>query len=78
MLGVEPMVEIPASSIDRIIRKGGATRVSKSAILALQKELEEYGVLIAKLAWDFANYAGKKTVEGKDIYLALRKKNMMI
>ncbi|MFX0014672.1 MAG: histone [Promethearchaeota archaeon] len=72
------MVEIPASSIDRIIRKGGATRVSKSAILALQKELEEYGVLIAKLAWDFANYAGKKTVEGKDIYLALRKKNMMI
>ena len=70
------MVEIPVSSIDRIIRKGGATRVSKSAIIALQKELEEYGVSVAKLAWDFVIYAGKKTVEGKDIHLALRKNKM--
>ncbi len=70
------MVEIPSSSIDRIIRKGGARRVSKSAIIALQRELEEYGVKIAKLAWEFATYAGKKTVEGKDIYLALRKNKM--
>lgn len=70
------MVEIPSSSIDRIIRKGGARRVSKSAIIALQKELEEYGVIIAELAWEVATYAGKKTVEGKDIYLALRKKKM--
>ncbi|MHA2202710.1 MAG: histone family protein [Candidatus Hodarchaeales archaeon] len=67
------MVEIPASSVDRIIRRGGAGRVSKSAIIALQKELEEYGVSIAKLAWDFAKYAGKKTVEEKDIHLALKK-----
>ena len=67
------MVEIPVSSIDRIIRRGGAGRVSKSAIIALQKELEEYGVSIAKLAWDFATYAGKKTLEDKDIYLALKK-----
>ncbi|MFW9904729.1 MAG: histone family protein [Candidatus Thorarchaeota archaeon] len=67
------MVEIPFSSIDRIIRRGGANRVSKSAIIALQKGLEEYGVAIAKLAWELANYAGKKTVEGKDIQLALKK-----
>ena len=67
------MVEIPVSSIDRIIRRGGAKRVSKSAIIALQKELEEYGVSIAKLAWEFATYAGKKTLEDKDIYLALKK-----
>ncbi len=70
------MVEIPSSSIDRIIRKGGARRVSKSAIIALQRELEEYGVKIAEMAWEFATYAGKKTVEGKDIYLALRKNKM--
>ncbi|MFX1285130.1 MAG: histone family protein [Promethearchaeota archaeon] len=67
------VVEIPVSSIDRIIRKGGAERVSKSAITALQKELEEYGVKIARLAWEIASYAGKKTVEDKDIMLALRK-----
>ena len=67
------MVEIPVSSIDRIIRRGGVGRVSKSAIEALQKELEEYGVSIAKLAWEFASYAGKKTLEGKDIKLAIKK-----
>ncbi|MFX0124709.1 MAG: histone family protein [Candidatus Hodarchaeota archaeon] len=67
------MVEIPLSSVDRIIRRGGTGRVSKSAIVALQKELEEYGVSIAKLAWDFARYAGKKTLEKKDIELALKK-----
>ncbi|MHA2244954.1 MAG: histone [Candidatus Hodarchaeales archaeon] len=66
------MVEIPNSSVDRIIRKGGAKRVSKSAILALQQELEEYGIRIAKLAFELASYAGKKTVEDKDIVLALR------
>ncbi|UCG04436.1 MAG: histone family protein [Candidatus Heimdallarchaeota archaeon] len=67
------MVEIPVSSVDRIIRRGGEGRVSKSAIRALQKELEEYGVSIAKLAWEFAKYAGKKTLEKKDIELALKK-----
>ena len=67
------MVEIPVSSVDRIIRRGGTGRVSKSAIVALQKELEEYGVSIAKLAWEFATYAGKKTLEDKDIQLALKK-----
>jgi len=72
-LEVTVVVEIPVSSIDRIIRKGGATRVSKSAIIALQKELEEYGIKVAKLAWELASYAGKKTVEDKDIVLALRK-----
>ena len=36
------MVDIPYSVVDRIIRKGGAERVSKSAIQVLQKELEDY------------------------------------
>jgi histone H3/H4 len=67
------MVEIPKSSIDRIIRTGGAGRVSKTAIIVLRKELEEYGIEIARLACEIANYAGKKTVEGEDIHLALRK-----
>ena len=70
------MVEIPNSSIDRIIRKGGAKRVAKSAILALQKELEEYGIEIARSAWELASYAGKKTLEDKDIVLALRKQKL--
>ena len=67
------MVEIPYSAIDRIIRKGGANRVSKSAIQALQKELEEYGLKITVSAHEIASHAGKKTIEGEDIILAIRK-----
>lgn len=67
------MVEIPNSSVDRIIRKGGAQRVSKSAIGVLQKELEEHGIKISKLALQIAGHAKKKTVDGEDISLAIRK-----
>ena len=70
------MVEIPNSAIDRIIRNGGAERVSKSAITVLQKELEEYGLKIAILANEIASHAGKKTIEGEDIVLAIRKTNL--
>jgi len=70
------MVEIPNSAIDRILRKGGAKRVSKSAIHALQKELEEYGVKIAMLGNEVTSHAGKKTIEGEDIILAIRKYKM--
>lgn len=67
------VVEIPDSSIDRIIRKSGASRVSKSAIVALRKELEDYGLNIAKSALEIAHYARKKTIEEKDIFLAIQK-----
>ncbi|WP_455142947.1 histone [Candidatus Hodarchaeum mangrovi] len=67
------MVEIPNSSIHRIIRKSGVKRVSKSAIIALQKELEEYGLEISKIARDISLYSGKKTIDEKDINLAIWK-----
>ena len=70
------MVEIPNSAIDSLIRMGGANRVSKSAIRALQKELEEYGVKIAVIGNEIASHAGKKTIEGEDILLAIRKNKM--
>ncbi|MFX0149272.1 MAG: histone family protein [Candidatus Hodarchaeota archaeon] len=70
------MVEIPNSAVDRIIRKSGASRVSKSAIIELRKELEDYGVELSKMAVEIAMYAGKKTVEGDDVILAIRKLKM--
>ena len=70
------MVDIPNSAIDRILRKGGAKRVSKSAIRALQKELEEYGEKIATIGCEISSHAGKKTIEGEDIVLAIRKMKM--
>jgi histone H3/H4 len=72
------MVEIPNSAVDRIIRKSGATRVSKSAIHILQKELEDYGTKIATLAIEIASHAGKKTIEGEDITLAIHKVKFLI
>jgi histone H3/H4 len=71
------MVEIPNSSVDRIIRKSGALRVSKSAIIELRKELEDYGIELSKMAVEIAMHAGKKTVEGGDIILAIRKLKMI-
>ena len=68
------MTDIPTSSIDRIIRKAGAERVSQDAILRLKTELEDYGLLIAKKALEFARYANKKTISKADIELALLKK----
>ncbi len=70
------IVEIPSSSVDRIIRKGGGKRVAKSAIIFMQRELEEYGVAIAQLAVEIAEYAGKKTIDEEDIRLALRKRKL--
>jgi len=67
------MVEIPNSSVHRIIRKSGVNRVSKSAIIALQKELEEYGLNISKIARDISLYTGKKTLDEDDIKLAIWK-----
>ncbi len=72
------MVEIPNSAVDRIIRKSGATRVSKSAIQILQKELEEYGVKLATLGIEIASHAGKKTIEGEDITLAIHKVKFLL
>ena len=67
------MVDIPSSAIDRIIRKGGAQRVAKSAIQVLQKELEEYGEKIAIISTEIASYTGKKTIDGETISLAIQK-----
>ncbi|MHA2175039.1 MAG: histone family protein [Candidatus Hodarchaeales archaeon] len=67
------MVDIPYSAVDRLIRKGGADRVASSAIHALQKELEEYGIKISQISTEFARHAGKKTIDSEDIALAIRK-----
>jgi histone H3/H4 len=70
------MVDIPYSAVDRIIRKGGAERVSKSAIEVLQKELEDYGITIARIGTEIASHVGKKTIDGDTISLAIRKKKL--
>ncbi|MBU6997810.1 MAG: histone family protein [Theionarchaea archaeon] len=58
--------------IDRIMRKAGAERVSEAAAKALASILEEEAIEISKLAVEYAQHAGRKTVKAEDVKLALR------
>jgi len=63
---------LPLAAVDRLIRKGGAGRVSEDAVVALTDVLEEYGVKISQQATEFAKHASRKTIVGADIRLALK------
>ena len=66
-------IEIAVAPMHRICKKAGAVRVSEAAAQELAKVLDEIGVKIAKEAWDYATYAGRKTVKTEDIEIAIRK-----
>ena len=59
------------ASIEKIIRKSGAERVSSEAAVRLAELLEEEGLNIAREAVVLAEHAGRKTVKKEDILLAL-------
>jgi hypothetical protein len=54
------------------MRKAGAERVSEAAAKALASILEEEAIEISKLAVEYAQHAGRKTVKAEDVKLALR------
>jgi DNA-binding protein len=66
-------IEIPVAPMHRLCKKAGAERVSESAARELAKVLDEIGTKIAKEAFDYAIYAGRKTIKTKDIEIAARK-----
>ncbi|MHC1605076.1 MAG: histone family protein [Candidatus Methanofastidiosia archaeon] len=61
------------ASIDKIIRKAGAHRVSSEAAICLAKMLEEEGIEISKEAVELAEHAGRKTIKKEDIKLAIER-----
>ena len=66
------MSELPIAALDRLIRKGGAERVSEDAAIELGKILEEVAIDISKQAIELAKHAKRKTVTDKDIRLATK------
>jgi len=64
--------QLPNAPIDRLIRNAGAKRVSEGAVEALAKALEDWAMEISTKAAAVSKHAGRKTVNAKDVKLALR------
>ena len=67
------MVEIPYATVDRLIRKAGARRVSEGAAKAMAEVVEEKALAIAAEAVKLAEHAGRRTVRDVDIRLAAKR-----
>ncbi len=66
------MSEIPIASVDKLIRKGGAERVSEGAARLLGEHLENVATEIAREAISLASHAKRKTIKAEDIKLACK------
>lgn len=58
--------------MDKILREGGAPRVSDKAKEALADVLQEKGIELSREATRFAEHAGRRTVIDKDVQLAVK------
>lgn len=65
-------VVLSSPPIERLIRRGGAERVSKAAAKKLAAFLEEYGIGIAKKAMSHAQQDNRKTIRKEDIRKAIK------
>ena len=61
---------LPLASVDKLIRKAGAHRVTEGAAKELALHLEETATIIAREAIAMADHASRKTVKAEDIKLA--------
>jgi len=67
------MPELSNASLERIMRKAGAQRVSATAVETMAETLEEYGLKLSKEAIELVRHAGRKTVKREDVKLATRR-----
>ena len=61
------MAKLPLTPLGRIIKNGGAERVSEDAKIALSEYLEEISTIIAEYALENAESNGRKTLKAEDI-----------
>jgi histone H3/H4 len=63
---------LPLSTMEALLKKAGAKRVSESAKEELQKVLDSEIARISKKATVFSSHAGRKTIKKEDIELAIK------
>ena len=64
------MAELSLATVDRLIRKAGARRVSADAAEALRDILEDMAMDIAERAVEISIHVGRKTVTAEDVKIA--------
>lgn len=63
---------LPLAAMEKILKQGGAERVSDKAKVALKNAIEDIANEIASKSIKLAVHAGRKTVKSEDIKLAVR------
>jgi len=63
---------LPVAAMEKVMKEGGAERVSEPAKAALKEVLEERAQKIAEQAIQLSVHSGRKTVKGEDIKLAAK------
>lgn len=67
------MSKLPLTPLGRIIKSGGAERVSEDAKVVLSEFLENISVDLTELALKNAEEHGRKTLKAEDIEAAYKK-----
>ena len=63
---------LPLAAMEKLLKQGGAERVSDKAKAALKDAIEETANEIALKAIKLAAHAGRKTIKAEDIKLAVK------
>ena len=63
---------LPLAAMEKLLKQGGAERVSDKAKVALKNAIEDIANEIASKSIKLAVHAGRKTVKSEDIKLAVR------
>lgn len=65
--------ELPYAPLERILRKAGAKRVSKTAVKEFANVIADYSHDLSAEAAAFAKHAGRKTILTSDVRMARKK-----
>ncbi len=62
---------MPKSIARRMLKEGGATRISDAAVIEFANVINKFAYSVAKKATRLAAHANRKTVEKDDVELAV-------